>query len=211
LYGPFAGLQYPFDSISTRHSVPMLVGSYERELHEVIAACLKREYDQVIDIGSAEGYYAVGFALKGRAPVVAYETDGRELSRCKEMARINHVEDRLTFRSWCSPGKLKDAAVGRCLIISDCEGFEKELFTEDVARSLLSCDVLIELHDDAFEILMERFSKTHSVRIVSASPRTADDYQELSCLGEDASRAVWEYRAPDQRWLYAENLVTSRP
>src|ERR1022692_2690499 len=55
LNGPFAGMQYPEESILSRHSVPMLLGSYERELQEIISAALRCEYQLVIDVGSAEG------------------------------------------------------------------------------------------------------------------------------------------------------------
>src|ERR1700678_538077 len=56
LHGPFSGMKYPEASIQSRHSVPRLLGSYESELHEAIAAGLGYRYERVIDIGSAEGY-----------------------------------------------------------------------------------------------------------------------------------------------------------
>ena len=204
LYGPFAGMKYPVASILSRHSVPMLLGSYERELHEIIDAALRREYHLVIDVGSAEGYYAVGFALKGRSPVVTFDADARELGLCKAMARLNGVENRITARRWCTPEALRALAAGtRCFILSDCEGYEAELFGDATANVLTRSDVLIEIHGDAYEPLRERFSKTHAVRTLVASERSASDYSELACLGADGACAVAEYRPPGQRWLYA--------
>jgi hypothetical protein len=43
--------------------IPKLLGCYEAELHGVIACALNTTYDTIIDIGCAEGYYAVGLAL----------------------------------------------------------------------------------------------------------------------------------------------------
>jgi hypothetical protein len=206
LHGPFVGMKYPAASILSRHSVPRLLGSYESELHEAIQTGLGYKYERIIDIGSAEGYYAVGFALKGQAPVVAFEADPRELGLCKEMARANNVEDRLTARSLCSPEALSALTSGmRCFVLCDCEGYESELFDETTVEALGRSEVLIEIHGDAYEPLLERLSKSHIVQTFIASDRSASEYPELSCLGPDAELAVCEYRPAGQRWLFARS------
>ena len=208
LHGPFAGMKYPRQSIVSRHSVPRLLGSYERELHQIFEGALVRNYHLVIDVGSADGYYAVGFALKGNSPVAAFETDRRELNLCKQMARLNHVEQKLKTYSWCSPEKLRALTAGeRCFVLSDCEGYEIELFDAATVDSLRMSDVLIEIHGDAYEPLHERFSRTHKVQTLVAAERSADDYPELASLGTDAARAVREYRNPGQQWIYAQSLT----
>src|ERR1022692_4051057 len=212
LHGPFAGMKYPEESILSRHSVPMLLGSYERELHEITYAALRRSYQLVIDVGSAEGYYAVGFALKGKSPVLAFDADPRELALCKEMARINGVEDRITVGNWCSPEVLRGSAAGaRCFVLSDCEGYETELFDDATVEVLRRSDVLIEIHGDAYEPLLARFSRTHTVQTLVASARSAEDYPELANLDGDALWAVVEHREPGQRWLYASTLEPLAP
>jgi hypothetical protein len=62
LHGPFEGMIYPATSLHDRNSVPKILGSYECELHDVIDSALRKKYYLAIDVGSAEGYYAVGFA-----------------------------------------------------------------------------------------------------------------------------------------------------
>jgi len=208
LHGPFAGMKYPIESILSRHSVPMLLGSYELELHPIISAALKVKYHLIVDVGSAEGYYAVGFALNGKSPVVTFDADRRELKLCQKMARLNKVDNRITLRPWCSPEALRDlAANARCFILSDCEGYETTLFDEATVEVLKASDVLIEIHGDAYEFLLERFSKTHVVRTLTASLRSAGNYPELACLDEDANRAIAEYRPLGQRWMYASSRV----
>ena len=206
LHGPFAGMKYPAASILSRNSVPRLLGSYERELHEAIQTGLAYKYDRVIDIGTAEGYYAVGFALKGQSPVITFETDPREMALCKEMARLNRVEDRLTERDFCNPEALRALTAGmRCFVLSDCEGYELELFDQPTVDALQRSDVLIEIHMDAYEPLLDRFSKTHSLETFVASPRLGNEYPELSCLGRDADLAVCEHRPAGQRWIFAKS------
>jgi len=204
LHGPFAGMQYPAESILSRHSVPRLVGSYECELHEPIQAALAARYDRVIDIGSAEGYYAVGFALKSSSPVTVFEADPRELELCKQMAALNQMRDRITPRTWCDPEALRSLTNGaRCFVLSDCEGYETELFDEPTVGALRRSDVLIEIHNDAYEPLVARFSQTHDLRTFTARPRSAQGYPELACLGEQAELALCEFRPAGQPWLLA--------
>jgi hypothetical protein len=206
LHGPFAGMKYPAASILSRNSVPRLLGSYESELHEVIQSGLGYKYERVIDIGSAEGYYAVGFALKGQSPVVTFETDPRELALCQEMARLNHVEHRLTARELCNPEALRALAGGkRCFILSDCEGYELDLFDDPTVQALVRSDVLIEIHLDAYEPLVERFTKTHQVRTFMSRPRSGSEYSELACLGAKADLGICEFRPEGQRWILAQS------
>lgn len=207
IHGPFAGMRYPVESILSRHSIPMVLGSYESELHAIIHNALGEKYEMIIDVGCAEGYYAVGFALKASAPVSAFDADPRELERCLSMARLNNVEDRITLRGWCSSQRLQTLIAGRRgFVLSDCEGYETDLFDEATVMAMQRSDALVEIHGDAYEPLLERFAKTHAVRTFMASPRSPDDYPELAHMLGNAARAVSEYRPPCQRWLYAKAL-----
>jgi len=211
LHGPFAGMQYPAESLQSHHCVPALLGNYESELHLILDSILEDSYDLVVDVGCAEGYYAVGFALKNRFPVAAFDADPRELKLCRAMARMNEVEDRISFGSWCSAELLGNLTAGkRTFVLSDCEGFETELFDEPAIAALKQSDALVEIHGEAYEPLLQRFSKTHVVQTLIASPRSTENYPELACLGSEAIRAVAEYRLPGQRWLYARARQVSQ-
>src|SRR3954451_18937011 len=60
-HGPFAGMEYlPGLEASSGDLVAKLLGTYERELHPVIEGWIAQPPAHMIDIGSAEGYYAVG-------------------------------------------------------------------------------------------------------------------------------------------------------
>src|SRR5262245_41340678 len=62
--GPFAGMVYPDHAAVGSTLYPKLLGSYERELHQTVDDIVRLGYDTVVDIGAAEGYYAVGLAMK---------------------------------------------------------------------------------------------------------------------------------------------------
>ncbi len=149
LHGPFKGMIYPDFMAYGSSLYPKLLGSYEAELNETVEGFLKNDYDSIIDVGCAEGYYAVGFAMrKPKAKVFAYDLNKDALVACKKMATINKVGEQIEFGEFCSSETLANFKFkGKSLVISDCEGYEIDLFTPESVANLTNCDVLIELHD----------------------------------------------------------------
>ena len=81
--GPFRGMRYPERASVGSALVPKLLGSYERELQPVLEDILAREHSEIVDIGCAEGYYAVGLALRlPAARVFAYDTNVMAIDLC---------------------------------------------------------------------------------------------------------------------------------
>src|SRR5215207_2024016 len=122
LNGPFRGLQYPSLDITEATLVSKIVGSYESQLHPIINAAMKANYTDILDIGSAEGYYGVGFARGVPAAVVhCYDINARDLDFSRQMADLNGVKN-ITYNRFCDPEVLmRFPYKTRSLIISDCE------------------------------------------------------------------------------------------
>lgn len=96
LNGPFKGMKYPSLSAVGSAVFAKLLGSYERELHPTLEIVLERSCSEIIDIGCAEGYYAVGLAMKfENAKVYAFDSDAEARKRCSIMAKLNGVADRV--------------------------------------------------------------------------------------------------------------------
>src|SRR5437660_11467263 len=71
--GPFAGMRYIDRAIGSAY-LPKLLGTYECELAAIIEEVCARGPRLIIDLGAAEGYYAVGLALRNpQARVVGFE------------------------------------------------------------------------------------------------------------------------------------------
>lgn len=210
IHGPFAGMKYPRKSLISRHGTPKLLGSYEQELHPVIMKVIAnaQQYEFFIDIGCAEGYYAVGLALKTGKKVYAFDTEPRELGFCFEMAKLNQVDTKVILQNWCDSEYLQGLNNKRCFIVSDCEGCEAKLFEDETIKCLKNCDLLIELHDineiKMSELIGKRFKDSHDIKLISAESRKAEQYEELTFLGESASTALSEYRLSNQKWMYLE-------
>jgi predicted RNA methylase len=196
--GPFAGMRYTPAAVVTRHATPALLGVYERQIYPFLESAIERA-ELVVDVGCAEGYYAVGLALRGKN-VVAFDADPHERKICREMAAGNGVSNRVTVRSWCNSRTLASLVEGRrALIISDIEGGEWDLFDSEVIAAIPHCDLVVELHGTAGqnEEFVKRFPKGTQVLQSAATIAGAD---RLAFLGKDAERMAAEYRPP-QQWL----------
>ena len=198
--GPFRGMRYTRAAVLTHHSTPNLLGTYERQLYPFLAEAAIR-CDAVVDIGSAEGYFAVGLARLTGKPVAAFDVNAQERRMVREMAELNHVSRLMTVSNWCSPATLMDLVRGKhALVFCDIDGGEFSLFTPEVVEALRGCDVFIELHGSAQENLafIRRFSDREP--IVLDHPPAPASTELLTFLGADATRMATEYRDP-QQWL----------
>lgn len=212
LHGPFAGMVYPTaDSTgSTLHA--KLLGCYEQELHPFIEQAIANPADGVVDVGCAEGYYAVGMAMRTpSSKIYAYDTEARAHELCRAMAAANGVADRVTLGQFCNAAELiRLASTGRLLVISDCEGYEGTLFTDEVCQALRHCTLIIEIHDflrpDTSALLLPRVSRHHHVKRIRTVPDPVRPqvfhYAELDAL-DDAARieAMSEQRPLPMEWF----------
>ncbi len=200
LNGPFKGMRYPSLEITELTLAPKITGSYEMQLIPLIEKITKNNYDHIIDVGSAEGYYGVGFAkLLPQTTVHCYDINNDDLRFSQQMAELNKVNN-ITFNNFCSPETLINFNYGKkSLIICDCEGYEMQLFTEHVIQALSSTDILVELHDvinpEISSTLLKRFSNTHHLTLFNNSNVNFSFLNGLDKLSAaEKAFAVYEHR-----------------
>lgn len=212
--GPFSGMRML--DLSARGDgdiAPKLLGVYEQELHTALER-FAGPYDAMVDVGCAEGYYSVGLALRHPGtPMMAFDTDSAALEILAKMADLNGCSEQMRLGDFCDPDALIAhlADAPRSLIIADCEGYEKTLFTPEVARAAARSDVIIECHDiwdpDITPSIQRAFTDTHRVETVYASGRDPNVFDFMSELTDwQRWRAVWERRGNRQNWLICEPL-----
>ena len=78
--GPFAGMRYVDRSVGSCF-IPKLLGTYERELAPKIERICRRQPGLVVDVGAAEGYYAVGLAMRIPEARIICRAPGRKKGR----------------------------------------------------------------------------------------------------------------------------------
>jgi hypothetical protein len=191
--GPFTGMRYIGAAAGSR-LVPKLLGSYELELHEWVQQAIARGPRQVIVVGCAEGYYAVGLARRmPMANVIAFDLDARAQELCKQMAELNNVSARVDVRGGATPENLAQLDLHDTLVICDCEGYENELLDPQKVPELAAATMLVELHDcfvpGTTARLKERFAATHATSIREMQARDPSQYPVLKRL-RLADRAV---------------------
>jgi SAM-dependent methyltransferase len=187
---------YPKLKSSYSEMAPKILGSYEAELFPWLEEIFNKPYRQILDIGCAEGFYAVGMAIRfADAEIYAFDINPNALQMCKEMAEINRVAERVHLRTTCTNETLRNFDFQKkSLLICDCEGYELELFTEESIDNLRNCDLLIELHDilgfSVKEHLVPLFEKTHNVELIESRDRNPDEYPELEGLRKRDKKVI---------------------
>lgn len=172
LNGPFKGLKYPKFKSRSSSLYSKLIGSYEMELHSTIKQVIDNKYDQIINIGCAEGYYAVGLAIRlPNAEILAYDIDSEARDLTLEMATLNGVSERVFINKNFDTNSFKKIDFNKkTLIISDIEGYERYIFVPSVLNYLKKCSLIIETHDwvdiQISSNLEKIFSPTHNIKSI---------------------------------------------
>lgn len=217
--GPFDGLRYPTMRSFGSVLEGKLYGVYEAELAPEIERLLQRhDYRQVIDVGAAEGYYAVGLAkrLPG-AEILAFDTSPHARAMLGEIAKHNQLGgSRLRIGQFCSPVTLSRLDwPGRALLVCDCEGYERILFSHsEVADHLGAADLIVELHagegHDIRGQLESAFAASHDIRFVPCKTPIEKfrDYADRLPEGLkpwEVYRILDEQRSQSFGWLILES------
>lgn len=209
LAGPFEGMAYPV-AASEGAGAARLLGSYEAGLHPVIERIVARGPDLVIDVGAAEGYYAVGLALRlPEAEVRAHDTDARARDACRALAGANGVGQRVAVAGEATHADFAACNGRHALVLCDIEGAEEALLDPAAAPGLLGADILVEAHDllrpGLSDRIAARFAPTH---LVTRIGRRLDDSalpEWMEGLGDmDRLLALWEWRSGPTPWLWME-------
>jgi hypothetical protein len=212
-HGPFKGMRYIRESFGSL-LLPKILGSYEEPIHEWIEEAIVKKYDTVIDVGCAEGYYAVGLALAlPNSNIFARDIDEKAQELIKKLAEINNVENILVG------GELTHREISRLpnnsLLMCDIEGAEVELLDPSKAPKLRNVDIIVEAHDllrpNTTEVLIERFSDTHRIKIVVDYPKNYSRYlnrKTLSKLNTRELKKLFHERPEEERmkWLRMTSL-----
>jgi hypothetical protein len=200
--GPFAGLRF-LPKGSWGSLAPLLVGSYEEELHVVLEELIAAAPRRIINVGCAEGYYAVGLAQRlPDADVYAFDIDERGQQIARKTAQINGVDGQVHIAGACTVERLEELLTTQTVVIMDCEGCELELLHPERAPSLRAATLLVELHDfvdpQISSMILARFRATHSSRLLTVGQRTISNYPVVQDLEpSDRAAALDELRPTD--------------
>lgn len=186
-----------------------LLGCLEEELHCSIEQAIQRAPEIVVNVGCAEGYYAIGLAKRlPHAEIYAFDSSKRARELCKIAAMENNVADRVHIKGTCDEKELlKLARSGKKIfLLIDCEGEELKLLTPQCVEALRHADVIVECHDfkDPLitPILLQLFMQDHRVEIIKEGPRNPSASPLLQNFSSfDRWLCVCEFRPSVMWWL----------
>jgi hypothetical protein len=208
--GPFEGMILPDQSSWLDGDIaPKLLGFYEAELHTLMMQVVQSNYSIVVNVGCADGYYAVGLArLMPYAKVYAYDISEESQKVCRAAARKNGVAERISVGGCCDADTLSAVvpASAPAFVMLDCEGAEKDLLDPDRTPVLRTCDFVAECHDfydrDISPAILRRFEESHHVTVISEGPRNPNSMPILNGLSSlDRWLTVCEFRPETMHWL----------
>lgn len=209
--GPFKGMRIlQASSWGDGDLCPKILGTYEAELHSCLNIWAKTRPETVINVGCAEGYYAVGLArLIPGAVTRAFDISQAARDLCRRNAALNQVQDRLVVDGPCSRETLREilATSGRAAVVCDCEGGELELLHPEAIPDLRRCDILVECHDfvnrSISQALIERFKASHRIDVIPEGPRDPNRFAPLRLMPSlERWLAVCEFRPEFMTWMF---------
>jgi predicted O-methyltransferase YrrM len=207
--GPFQGQILGAEGTEGGHA-PRLLGCYEQELHATLERLIAQGFTRVVNIGCADGYYAVGLARRMPGAVVhAHDIDPKAQAACRRMAEANGVGARVVVGGEVDHAVLAQLAAPGSWVLCDIEGAEDALLDPVAVPELAACTILVECHEGPrpgiTQRMAARFAPTHKVTRVDQGVHAATLPGWMAGLSHlDQLLATWEWREQPTPWLVLE-------
>ena len=135
----------------------------------------------VVNVGAADGYYAVGLARRlPHARVLAYEPNEERLAQLVAIAELNGVAARVEAVSEAARHEsLEEVLDVPAAVVCDCDGCEAELLDPRHVTRLRHATLIVEAHDllvpGITDTLRQAFEGSHDIVQIDADlPRRMD-------------------------------------
>lgn len=206
-YGPFTGLKLDRNTWWGKLDLAsQCLGLYEKEIIDVIGKIKPGDYDCFIDIGAADGYYAIGMLISGKFnKTTCFEitAEGREViannwEKNGSPGELNIFGEATAQSLAALPAKNTENA----FVLVDIEGFEFDFLTAETLSLLQSCTIVIEIHhwvDDfmaRYKTLLCAASQFFTIEMLKPVERETLDLAELRDLTDDNRLLITSERRP---------------
>ncbi|XOV91912.1 MAG: hypothetical protein ACFHWX_17100 [Bacteroidota bacterium] len=161
---------------------PKLAGTYEKEISHYFERNNLENYDCFIDVGAAEGYYAIGVALSNpEIKIVTFESNMINRIWLDHLSIRNNVSNKIKQGEYCSSEVLikEIKKWNNPFILIDIEGGEYELLESSKIEFFRNCSLLVEIHEFIYpnmaEVIRSRFESSHTVEEIVQRKRSTMD------------------------------------
>lgn len=196
LYGPFRGLKLTDSPFWGGNDLgAMCFGFYEKELLEFLCSDILSNRDIFIDIGAADGYYAIGLLGSKRVETaICFELTQEGRNTIKVNHDLNErpgvlsiYGDVLTdFRKG-----VKDVDFSKATVLVDIEGLEFEFLSREILTIMRSAVIVIEIHNwipsffNLYSTFLKNASEFFQIEILEKKERDTFAITELRSLTDD--------------------------
>ena len=195
-HGPFKGLHLdPVPGWGSMDLCSMLLGTYEIEVMEALHSSELAHCSHLVNIGAADGYYAVGGLYNGRFETAdCFELTKAGRQTIKRNADHNGVVDKIRIFGEAGsdfPNMIGDVDWAQTILLCDIEGAEFELLDEDCLDRLSKSTILIEVHNwvedfqSKYHNLLERVASRFNIKLLERSALPAHFLPELRGYPDD--------------------------
>jgi len=206
-YGPFKGLKLDKDTWWGKLDLgSQCLGLYEKELLNEIDALSEDKYQTFIDIGAADGYYAVGMLTSKKVKkTICFEQaqKGRDAILSK-WGKNGSVGELLIYgeASVSTLSLLKNSEIQNSITLIDIEGGEFDLLNMETLNLLSTSIVYIEIHNWIDEFLkryarlLREAAAIFRIEIISPIERNTLGLDELRDFTDDNRLLLVSERRP---------------
>ncbi len=212
--GPFAGMLVGRRAWGSCFAAKV-VGTYEMELRPVLAYIADRPITRFVDVGAAEGYYAIGLckAMPSLRSVLAFEAEEQGCAMLRRNVKANALVDRVEIGKECGQSELASALGDGCgvFVLCDVEGYESVLLDPDRVPGLARAHLLVEVHEvespGITHALTGRFRGSHKIDFINSQARVLADFPDGGPLNRLIPkriklRMMGEGRPGPMSWLW---------
>jgi len=211
-HGAFKGMHLPEASYwGKTDASAKILGTYESQVTAKLAE-FARPGGLLLDIGSADGFFAVGALRAGLfTRCVCFERSEKGRSVLRANAEKNGVLERIAIQGEATEAQIIAAAASgqTGVVLCDIEGGEFHALSETVLQHLSNMCIIVELHDFLVEngtqlkaALLDRSSRYFDVEIMTSAAPEMWSYPELDHFSDDERLLAFsEGRDAAMQWL----------
>ncbi len=191
--------------------MPQILGSYEEHIIHLLKEFSGDRYSQFIDIGAADGFFAVGVVRSQiYSNSIAFEISEKGRETIKRCAKLNNVSTDVEVKGLADLESLHEAVSNKSSVVMiDIEGGEYDLLSGEVLAVLKECCVICELHpwlipdgDQKQEKLINACENLFETRVIRRNSYDPNKIARLNCYSDEQRLlAMGEGRHRNMNWL----------
>ena len=212
-YGELKGMKLGKNNFWSKNDlITHILGVYEGHILSQLILFSKQSESVFIDIGAADGYFAVGMAYGNYFKKIhAFEIENSARENIKKNAENNFCSDKIEIYKEANYNSLKKIIEDykSAVILIDIEGGEFELLNNEVINLFRNCNLIIELHpsqvaDGALkqQRLLDSCKNFFEISLVKRETYNPNKFEELDKFSdEERLIAFGEGRENNMNWL----------